>query len=65
MRYWVVGGEYRDMTFREIVAGKAEERIGPFGNYADAHVAWATRAWGTVDDALMRFRIIGVQSEAA
>jgi hypothetical protein len=65
MCYWVVGGEYRDATFREIVPGKTEERIGPFETYSDAHKVWARRAWATVDDALMRFRIISVQSQAA
>jgi hypothetical protein len=65
MRYWVVGGEYRDSTFREIAPGQQLERLGPFTSYAEAHKAWATRAWSTVDDALMRFRIISERSEAA
>jgi hypothetical protein len=65
MRYWVVGGEYRDLTFREIVPGKTEERLGPFSTYAEAHKEWARRAWATVDDALVRFRIVSDQSKAA
>ena len=68
MQYWVIGGEYRDMSFREIVPGKAE-RLGPFATYKEAHKAWAARAWATVDDALMRFRIVreadGGESAAA
>jgi hypothetical protein len=65
MRYWVVGGEYSDAGFREIAPGKAEERLGPFETYEEAHKAWAARAWATVDDALTRFRIVGDADEAA
>jgi hypothetical protein len=65
MRYWVIGGEYSNADFREIAAGKAEERLGPFATYEEAHKAWAARAWATVDDALMRFRIVGDESRAA
>jgi Domain of unknown function (DUF4170) len=63
MRYWVVGGEYSDATFRSFAPGKAEERHGPFATYAEAHQFWATRAWATVDDALVRFRIVGEKAE--
>jgi hypothetical protein len=59
MRYWVVGGEYSDADFRAIAPGKAVERLGPFSTYEAARQAWAARAWATVDDALMRFRIVG------
>jgi len=62
MRYWVVGGEYSDATFRSFAPGKEEERHGPFATYAEAHKFWATRAWATVDDALIRFRIVGEKS---
>ncbi len=59
MRYWVVGGEYKDSSFRELVPGKTEERQGPFATYEEAHKVWAERAWATVDDAMMRFRVVG------
>ncbi len=65
MHYWVVGGEYKDTTFRELIPGKTEERLGPFASYEEAHKVWATRAWATVDNALMRFRIVGDKSKAA
>lgn len=63
MRYWVVGGEYADATFQKPAPGKAEERLGPFATYEEAHKAWAARAWATVDDALMRFRIVSDEEE--
>ena len=65
MRYWVVGGEYKDSSFRELVPGKTEERQGPFATYEEAHKVWAARAWATVDDALMRFRVVGEADKAA
>jgi hypothetical protein len=58
MAYWVVGGEYRDATFTEMAPGAQPERLGPFATYEEAHKVWASRAWATVDNALMRFRIV-------
>jgi hypothetical protein len=57
-RYWVVGGEYTDTSFRTIASGKKEERLGPFSTYEDAHKVWAARAWATVDDAHARYQIV-------
>ena len=65
MRYWVIGGEYKDANFLEIAGGQPEERLGPFATYEEAHKAWAARAWATVDNALTRFRIIAEESKAA
>ena len=58
MAYWVIGGEYRDPTFTVLAPGTQEERLGPFASYDEARKVWAARAWATVDNALMRFRII-------
>jgi hypothetical protein len=65
MAYWVVGGEYRDATFSEMAAGSPKERLGPFATYEDAHKLWAARAWATVDNALVRYRIVRVEEKAA
>jgi Domain of unknown function (DUF4170) len=65
MRYWVIGGEYKDAQFRDIAPGQREERLGPFNSYDEAYKAWSARAWATVDNALMRFRIIREESDAA
>jgi hypothetical protein len=54
--YWVVGGSYRDTSFREPVSGK-EQWFGPFASYDEARAEWQKRAWSTVDDAMSRFRI--------
>jgi hypothetical protein len=58
MRYWVVGGEYKDARFAELAPGTAEERHGPFATYDEAHKAWSGRAWATIDNALIRFRVV-------
>ncbi|HZT21210.1 MAG TPA: DUF4170 domain-containing protein [Dongiaceae bacterium] len=55
-RYWVVGGEYADTSFEATVGGP-EERIGPFDSYEAAKAVWQARAWATVDNAQVRYRI--------
>lgn len=57
-RYWVVGGEYADARFETLAAGAREERYGPFATYDEAYVKWQERARATIDDALVRFRIV-------
>jgi hypothetical protein len=56
-QYWVVGGEYADTSFKRMVGGKPEERIGPFDSYEAAKACWQARAWATVDNAQTRYRI--------
>jgi len=57
-RYWVLGGEYTDTGFRNLVPGLSEERFGPFETYKAAHDEWQARAWATVDSATKRYRIV-------
>jgi predicted nucleic acid-binding protein len=64
-RYWVVGGEYTDTDFDEIVGGGPEQRIGPFDSYEAAKAEWQRLAWATVDDANTRYRIEEDKEEAA
>jgi hypothetical protein len=64
-RYWVVGGEYTDTDFSHVVAGTAEERLGPYDDYQSAHAAWQARAWATVDNATKRYRILEVPGPTA
>ena len=58
MQYWVVGGEYADARFAEIAPSETEERHGPFATYEEALKVWSGRAWATVDNALIRFRVV-------
>ena len=57
-RYWVIGGEYADLSFERLAPGAREERHGPFATYAEAYAVWQARARATIDDALVRFRIV-------
>lgn len=56
-RYWVLGGEYETTDFARIAGGRAEERHGPFGNFAAARAKWASLAIATIDNAHIRYRI--------
>ena len=38
-RYWVLGGEYRDCRFDEVVPG-TEEISGPFPDFNRAQTEW-------------------------
>jgi hypothetical protein len=57
-RFWVVGGEYADMSFERLAKGAREERHAPFMSYDEAYATWQARARATIDDALVRFRIV-------
>lgn len=57
MKYWVVGGEYESTDFARIAGGKAEDRHGPFANFADARAEWASLSMAQVDNAHVRYRI--------
>ena len=56
--FWVVGGEYADLTFTTLVKDATLERHGPFATYHDAYEVWQARARATIDDAMIRFRIV-------
>src|SRR3546814_3334952 len=56
-RYWVVGGEYTDTRFAEIVGGGPERRLGPFDSYPEAKAVWRAKAMETIDDAHARWSI--------
>lgn len=55
-KYYVVGGEYADTSFTQIVEGRAEETYGPFDEKG-AHDFWRSITGKTVDNAMIRYRI--------
>jgi hypothetical protein len=57
-RYWVIGGDYTDTGFHDLVPGTEEDVLGPFDNYEAAHTAWQAKAWSTVDSCTKRYRIV-------
>ena len=56
LQFWVIGGEYEDTRFHQAIGGN-EQWVGPFATYEAAQQEWSKRAWGTVDDAHIRYRI--------
>lgn len=56
MAYYVVGGEYSDTTFRELV--KPAPVAGPFEDYRAAYDAWRARSLEMIDQAYARFQIV-------
>lgn len=59
LAFYVVGGEYTDTSFAELV--RPSPVLGPFATYEEAFNAWRARAIATIDQAYARFQI--VQSE--
>ncbi|MCE2493210.1 MAG: hypothetical protein J4F40_11470 [Alphaproteobacteria bacterium] len=56
MRFWVVGGEYTDTSFNELVSG-SERVMGPYSNRDAALVAWRRVAEETRGDCYARFTV--------
>jgi hypothetical protein len=54
--YYVIGGEYTDTSFEELV--RPEPVLGPFETYAQAYIVWRGRAMATIDQAYTRFDIV-------
>jgi hypothetical protein len=58
LKYWVVGGEYIDTSFHEIIGGGAETWAGPFAKLKDAEAEWSRLSWSHVDNCNARYRIV-------
>jgi hypothetical protein len=57
MVFWVIGGEFTGTDFKTLVRGATEEKLGPFGTLKQAREAWSSKAFATVDNAHVRYRI--------
>lgn len=55
-RFWIVGGEYRDTSFDEIVGG-TQRLTGPFPSYEAALAQWRRIATESRCDACTRYTI--------
>tara|TARA_B100001093_G_C26729709_1_gene971678 strand:- start:411 stop:596 length:186 start_codon:yes stop_codon:yes gene_type:complete len=58
MSYWVVGGHYKDTSFKEIKKGFEIEKYGPFKSYEEAKVHWDFHSWKHVDNCYMRYTVL-------
>ena len=57
-KFWVVGGEYVDTDFHEVLGGGAETWLGPFASIKDAESQWKRLSWESVDNCNIRYRIV-------
>lgn len=55
-RFWVVGGEYTDMSFDQLING-SECLMGPFADRASALTAWQQAAEETRGNCRVRYTI--------
>ena len=56
--WYVVGGEYSDTDFKTLMAGQKLENFGPFAR-PEAMAVWRAMSTKSVDNALVRYQIIG------
>ena len=63
--FWVIGGEYADAAFDKLRSGGKLESYGPFEDYEAAHREWKGRTLQTIDNALIRYRIVEERPRAA
>jgi myo-inositol-1(or 4)-monophosphatase len=54
----VFGGELKDVAGTDFRDLSKIDFVGAYPNYAEAHIAWKSKALATVDNALMRYFII-------
>jgi hypothetical protein len=54
----VIGGELKKVDVNEFRDLRKVDFVGAYPSYAEAFVAWKTKAQATVDNALMRYFII-------
>jgi len=55
--YWVVGGNFSDVSFAVMSEGSSE-LFGPFASYADAFKRWRDCTASTRSKALTRYSIL-------
>ena len=56
-QYWVIGADYRDMQFKEVVDGTSRVH-GPFSDYRAAASVWREQAMATRYKATTRYTIV-------
>jgi hypothetical protein len=56
-RFYVIGGEYADTSFREPFPGTKLETYGPFATEREAKVRWRELTGQSIDNAMVRYFI--------
>ena len=58
MSYFVVGGTYKDTTFKDLEDNSKEYKSGPFKSYEEAKKHWEKISWENVDNCYTRYIIL-------
>tara|TARA_B100000963_G_C22349774_1_gene546747 strand:+ start:75 stop:260 length:186 start_codon:yes stop_codon:yes gene_type:complete len=58
MSYYVVGGKYKNTSFKEFEVGCSQERYGPFNTYEEARKQWEKISWENVDNCNIRYIVL-------
>ena len=56
-QFWVIGADYRDFNFRDVVDGSTQV-LGPFGDHRQATSVWREQAMASRYKATTRFTIV-------
>lgn len=62
-QFWVIGGEYNCIDFKEVVPGTAQV-FGPYMDLRDARDAWRARSMVASASAMTRYSIVGTPGTA-
>lgn len=62
-RFYVIGGEYADTSFREPYPGTHLETYGPFATEREAKVRWRELTGQSIDNAMVRYFISSDEGE--
>ena len=63
-RFWIIGGEFRDTSFAELVAG-TERLLGPYMSREQALTAWRGLADETRSLCTARFTVVAEAGQRA
>lgn len=56
-QYWVIGADYADLKFNEVIDGTSQV-LGPYSDYREAATVWREQAMATRYKATTRFTIV-------
>ena len=62
--FYVIGGEYADTSFSNLIPGTELEVYGPFASERDAKVRWRELTGKTVDNAMIRYFLKHAEHDA-
>ena len=58
MKYWVIGGKYKNTKFDSLKDGHQLEKYGPYKTFELAKEKWSVLSWQNVDDCYIKYTVI-------